>query len=227
MPFRRCIRGTLALSAVPAPNWGVCRCARASRSRASGQKATRRGLPGVLDAQSGCDGAVCPSGKNDRRPHPRRRPPGPTARRGPPGPTPSPPDVIPQHIRRAARAPGATARPERRHPHARSRVTVAAARTPDSTLARLVMLAGVIWRSLVGQPEDGRRDRLLRADRGARSAGMCRRRRRIRGWFVADDDRGGITVQALGSTPHPPPPPTALAACCAPHQGHPHQGHAH
>ena len=85
------------------------------------------------------------------------------------GAHPSPPDVIPQHIRRAARAPGAGAHPERRHAHARSRLTVPAARTPDGPIARLVMLAGVIWRSLGRRvssggvssvsSEDGRRDR--------------------------------------------------------------------
>ena len=85
----------------------------------------------------------------------RRGPPPAAARRGPPRVR-----QMSSHstLGGPARAPGATARPERRHPHARSRVTVAAARTPDSTLARLVMLAGVIWRSLVGQPEDGRRE---------------------------------------------------------------------
>ena len=79
-----------------------------------------------------------------------------------PGITPSPPDVVPQNGRRAARAPRAGAHPERRHAHARSGGTVAAARTPEGPIARLVLLAGVIWRDrsaraelrrrLVGQP---------------------------------------------------------------------------
>ena len=63
-----------------------------------------------------------------------------------PGITPSPPDVVPQNVRRAARAPGAGAHPERRHAHARSGGSVAAARTPEGPIARLVMLAGTIWR---------------------------------------------------------------------------------
>ena len=60
---------------------------------------------------------------------------------------PSPPDVVPENLRRAARAPGARAHPERRHDHARSRQGAVAARTPEGLIARLVMLAGVIWRT--------------------------------------------------------------------------------
>ncbi len=123
-----------------------------------------------------------------------------------PGITPSPPDVVPQNGRRAARAPGAGAHPDRRHAHARSGGTVAAARTPDGLRARLVLLAGVIWRDrsaralrrrLVGQPEDGRRDRSPTTGVVVVS-GWDVRRRRIRGWFVADDDRRGIMVRAPG-----------------------------
>ncbi len=113
-----------------------------------------------------------------------------------PGITPSPPDVVPQNGRRAARAPGAGARPERRRAHARSGGTVAAARTPEGPIARRVLLAGVIWRDrsaralrrrLVGQPEDGR-------------IGPGRRRRPRRRSFILTKIRG-TTVQAPSATP--------------------------
>ena len=58
----------------------------------------------------------------------------------------SPPDVVPQNVRRAARAPGAGAHPERRHAHARSGGTVAAARTPDGPIAP----SDAGWRHLAG-----------------------------------------------------------------------------
>ncbi len=67
--------------------------------------------------------------------------------RRPPGPTPGPPDVVPQNVRRATRAPEARAHPERRHDHARSRPGAVAASTHEGRIARLVMLAGVIWRT--------------------------------------------------------------------------------
>ena len=150
----------------------------------------------------------CRNAGPDRGWRSRGRPRGPTPSPPPAGATPSPPDVVPRNGRRAARAPRAGSHPERRHAHARSRVTVAPARTPDGLLVRLVLLAGVIWRDrsaralwrrLVGQPR-GLMARSVTDDQGSWSsaAGLCRRRRRIRGWFVADDDRGGITVQAPG-----------------------------
>ncbi len=64
-----------------------------------------------------------------------------------PGSSSSPPDVVPENVRRAARAPGARAYPEPRHAHARSRPGAVAARTHEGLIARPVMLAGAIWRT--------------------------------------------------------------------------------
>ena len=105
-----------------------------------------------------------------------------------PGITPSPPDVVPQIVGRAARAAGAGAHPERRHAHARSGVTVAPARTADGPIARRVMLAGVIWRSL------GRRVRS-----GGVSSASPRMDASVLAAVVAEDR--GTTVQAPGAVP--------------------------
>ena len=64
-----------------------------------------------------------------------------------PGSSSSPPDVLPENVRRAARAPGARAYPEPRHAHARSCPGAVAARTHEGLIARPVMLAGAIWRT--------------------------------------------------------------------------------
>ena len=121
----------------------------------------------------------------------------------------SPPDVVPQNVRRAACAPGAGTPPKRRHAHARSGGSGVAARTPDGRIGRPRWLvykgsagaAGAAESAGPDQPSPGSAD----CRRGVRRWPRCSLDHGSTGpWALAARDLGAPPAQVARTAQVPP-----------------------